>query len=63
MSKKGFEQLIVVLLFILVMIVFSFAEKDSRKLDRLYNTTQLVQKKNAMHTVQVSPVVEQPFTH
>jgi hypothetical protein len=55
MKKKVLEQLIVILLFILVLVVFSFAERDSRKLDRLYKTAQLVQKKVSTHTTQAPP--------
>ena len=36
MKKAVVERNIVVVLFILVLIAFSFAEKDSKKLDRLY---------------------------
>lgn len=59
MRKKGLEKIIVILLFILVMIVFSFAEKDSRKLDSLYKTAQsLQQQKATSHTlhIQATPV-------
>lgn len=51
----GLEQLIVIVLFIVVLVVFSFAERDSRKLDRLYKTAQQVQKKFFTHTVQAVP--------
>jgi hypothetical protein len=44
MNKKGIERNIVVLLFVLVLVVFSFAERDSRKLDKLYTTAQLLKK-------------------
>ena len=40
MNKKGIERNIVVLLFVLVLVVFSFAERDSRKLEKLYTTSQ-----------------------
>ena len=36
MKKAIIERNIVVVLFILVLIVFSFAERDTKKLDRLY---------------------------
>ena len=62
MKKKGFEQLIVMVLFILVLVVFSFAERDSRKLDRLYKTAQQVQKKFSTHTVQAASAPAHPFT-
>lgn len=61
MRKKGLEQITVILLFILVMIVFSFAEKDSRKLDRLYKTAQSLQHQKATsHTIhfQATPVIK-----
>ena len=44
MDKKKIERQIVVVLFILVLVTFSFAERDSRKLDRLYKTVHLIQK-------------------
>ena len=54
MRKKGLEQTIVILLFVLVMVVFSLAEKDSRKLDRLYKTAQsLQQQKATSHTLHI----------
>ena len=44
MNKKGLERNLAVFLFVLVLIVFSFAERDSKKLERLYTATQLLQK-------------------
>lgn len=44
MTKKRLERGLVVLLFVLVLVIFSFAERDSKKLDRLYSTAQLLQK-------------------
>ncbi len=44
MNKNGFERNLVVLLFVLVLVVFSFAERDSRKLGRLYTIAQLLQR-------------------
>ena len=39
MKKALAERNIVVLLFVLVLIVFSFAQRDSKKLEKLYSTT------------------------
>jgi hypothetical protein len=44
MSKKSIERSTIALLFTLVLIVFSLAEKDSKKLEKLYTTTQLIKK-------------------
>ena len=44
MTKKGIERNLVVLLFVLVLVVFSFAERDSKKIERLYTTAQLLKK-------------------
>jgi hypothetical protein len=44
MTKRGVEKKLVVLLFVLVFVVFSFAERDSKKLHRLYSTAQLLKK-------------------
>ena len=47
MNKKGIERNIVVLLFVLVLVIFSFAERDSRKLEKLYTTAHLLKKTSA----------------
>jgi hypothetical protein len=44
MNKKGIERNLVVLLFVLVLIVFSFAERDSKKIEHLYTTAQLLKE-------------------
>lgn len=38
MKRVLVERTLVVVLFVLVLIVFSFAERDSKKLERLYTT-------------------------
>lgn len=48
MNKKGLERNIAVLLFVLVLVVFSFAERDSKKLERLYTTAQLLKKASSL---------------
>lgn len=55
MKKKIVEQKMVFLLFVLVLIVFSFAQRDTQKLDRLYQTAQTVQKTTLLQTVQAPP--------
>lgn len=50
MNKKGIERNIVVLLFVLVLIVFSFAERDSKKIERLYTTAQLLKASSSSLT-------------
>lgn len=44
MNKKGLERNIAVFLFVLVLVAFSFAERDSKKLERLYTSAQLLEK-------------------
>jgi hypothetical protein len=46
MKRALVERNIAVILFILVLILFSFAERDSRKLDRIYTSarTETAQK-------------------
>lgn len=56
MKRKVIEQSLVVLLFVLVLIVFSFAQRDSKKLDQLYKVAQLLQEKIPAHTVLLPPV-------
>lgn len=38
MKTAKAERNLVVLLFLLVMVIFSFAERDTKKLEKLYNT-------------------------
>ena len=52
MKKKAIEKKLVILLFLLVFVVFSFAERDSKKLDRLYKTAQLLQPKQPVTVLQ-----------
>lgn len=47
MTRKGLERKLVVLLFVMVLVVFSFAERDSKKLERLYTTAHLLKKSAA----------------
>jgi len=51
------EKHLVVILFVLVIITFSFADRDSRKLDQLYSTTtqntRLIDKVKANYIAQV----------
>ena len=44
MTKKGIERNIAGLLFVLVLVVFSFAERDSKKMERRYTTARLLKK-------------------
>jgi hypothetical protein len=39
MKRASFEKSVVVVLFILVLVMFSFAEKDSKKIVHLYTKT------------------------
>ena len=39
MKKAVLERNLVVILFVLVLIVFSLAERDSKKLERIYNSS------------------------
>jgi len=57
MKRNGIEKILVILLFFLVLLVFSFAERDSRKLDKLYKTATLINKHSGVSgTVQTGPV-------
>ncbi|NTS40216.1 hypothetical protein HRG84_04800 [Flavisolibacter sp. BT320] len=56
MNKKGIENVLVVFLFLVVLVVFSFAHKDSKKLERLYKTSTLVQEQEPRQRVLASPV-------
>ena len=55
MNRKGIENILVVFLFVMVLVVFSFAQEDSKKLDRIYKTSQLIPKQHPPHTVQAPP--------
>ena len=47
MTKKALERGLVVLLFVTVLVVFFFAERDSKKLDRFYPTVHLLKREPA----------------
>ena len=51
MERAKVERILVVLLFVMVLVVFSFAERDSRKLDKLYSNaaTAIKQQYLAKH--------------
>jgi len=56
MNKKGIERNIIVLLFVLVLVIFSFAERDSKKLEKLYTTAQLLKESSkALSEVATNP--------
>ena len=51
MKKMNAEKGIVMILFIFVFVIFSFADKDSKKLDKLYkktSTSEVRFKKNPL---------------
>jgi hypothetical protein len=56
MKKHVLEKSFVVVLFVLVMIVFSMAERDTQKLFKKYNTKSTVEvpKQNPDYTADVS---------
>lgn len=55
MKTKKLEKTVAASLFLLVLVLFSFAERDSKKLDRLYKTAQLLRKTDQNPTVQLPP--------
>ncbi|HZH63359.1 MAG TPA: hypothetical protein VEY10_00615 [Flavisolibacter sp.] len=60
MNKQEIEKKFAVLLFALVLIIFSLAERDSKKLERLYTTAQLLKKSPSLLTeVATQPPVAQ----
>lgn len=42
MTRKRIEQKLVALLFVMVLVAFSLAERETKKLERLYNTAYLL---------------------
>lgn len=60
------EKNIVVLLFFLVVVVFSFAQKESKKIEYLYKTASVkpsspaIAKYKAQHSLQVSTSIAEP---
>ena len=56
MNRSIAERNIVVLLFLFVLILFSFAQKDTQKLEKLYSEKENTVQKIAMAKSQVSPV-------
>lgn len=57
MEKAKVERIVVVFLFVLVLVVFSFAERDSKKLDKLYTNvaTKIKQQYTAKAAQQAAP--------
>ncbi len=43
-KKNGIERNLVVFLFVLVLVTFSFAERASKKYERFYTTAQFIKK-------------------
>jgi hypothetical protein len=58
MKRAILEKSFVVVLFILVMVAFSFAERDTQKLFEKYNTKSTVEvaKQTVEYTAEVPPV-------
>jgi hypothetical protein len=56
--KKGVERGLIVFLFTLVLVMFSLAQRDSRKLDRIYQTAAAIQQKNPAQVVQALPSID-----
>lgn len=44
MKKSVVERNFAALLFVVVLITFSFAERDSKKIEKIYTTTALIKK-------------------
>jgi Tfp pilus assembly protein PilO len=56
MEKAKVERIVVVFLFVLVLVVFSFAERDSKKLDKLYtNVATAIKQQYTAKAAQTSP--------
>ena len=55
------EKHLVVVLFVLVIVTFSFADRDSRKLDQLYSTT--TQNTRPYDKVKSSYIAQVKLTH
>ena len=60
------EKNIVVVLFLLVVVVFSFAQKESKKIEYLYKTASInasspaIAKYKVQHSLQVSSAIAEP---
>jgi hypothetical protein len=50
MKENGIERNLVVFLFVLVLITFSFAEKASRKYERFYTSAPMLKKNGPAST-------------
>ena len=44
MKRALLERNLVVVLFVLVLVTFSFAERDSKKLEKIYSASELLKK-------------------
>ena len=44
MNRAALEKNLAIVLFVLVLVVFSLAERDSKKMDQMYTASQLVKE-------------------
>lgn len=56
MKRKLLEKNLVLILFVMVFVIFSFAERDSRKLEKIYPVSQLIKKGSDQEKYIISPV-------
>jgi hypothetical protein len=54
MNRALLEKNLVIVLFILVMIVFSLAERDSKKIEKFYTASKLIQEGSNLATTEIT---------
>ncbi len=61
MNKPFFEKLLVILMFLMVLVVFSFAERDTKKLVQLYSGGSVAEVPGKAKAISaISPTVSTP---
>jgi hypothetical protein len=59
MNKTALEKNLVIFLFIVVLVVFSFAERDSKKMNQMYTASQAVKKDAGLVLVKTTRALNQ----
>lgn len=63
MKRTTLERNIAGLLFVVVLVTFSFAQRDSKKMEKAYSATEVVQKRSLASQLPSQPAAEKNNLH
>ena len=63
MKRTTLERNIAGLLFVVVLVTFSFAQRDSKKMEKAYSATEVVQKRSLASQLPSQPAAENNNLH